>query len=152
MWFGLNELAQAVHADAMERGFWSLDNDDPSRALLLIISEAVEAMEELRAGHGVNDARWQYISTPGCYCPEVTMRDGKTWIFDNTSAQREITHEDYVAWGWQCKPVGVPSEMADIIIRALDTCAQWGIDIEEAVRIKREYNATRGYMNGGKKF
>lgn len=150
--FNLNDLAQAVHADAVERGFWGPGNDDPNRALLLMISEAVEAMEELRAGHGINEARWQYISTPGCYSPDVTSWDGKFWINYNTPEQREITHEDYVAWGWQIKPVGFPSEMADLIIRALDACAQWGIDIEEAVRIKREYNATRGHMNGGKKF
>lgn len=150
--FNLNDLARECHEEEVQRGFWSLGNDDPPRALLLIISEAIEATEELRAGHGVNEARWEYISTPGCYAPTMTMWDGKTFVYYGTRQQREVVHEDYVAWGWKVKPVGVPSEMADIIIRTLDACAQWGIDIDEAIRIKREYNATRGHMNGGKKF
>lgn len=48
------------------------------------------------------------------------------------------------------KPEGIPSELADIIIRVLDYCAYAGIDIDEAVRIKHEYNKTREYKHGGK--
>lgn len=46
------------------------------------------------------------------------------------------------------KPVGLPSEMADIIIRALDACAAWGIDIDEAIREKMICNRARPYRHG----
>ena len=49
------------------------------------------------------------------------------------------------------KPLGLPTELADIIIRVLDMAEWLGIDMEEAVRMKNEYNETRGYKHGGKK-
>jgi len=48
------------------------------------------------------------------------------------------------------KPVGIPSELADIIIRVLDICGLYGIDIESAVRAKMAYNQTRPHRHGGK--
>lgn len=49
------------------------------------------------------------------------------------------------------KPEGIPIELADCIIRILDYCGKEGIDIEEAIKIKHEYNLTRPYRHGGKK-
>lgn len=48
------------------------------------------------------------------------------------------------------KPVGLPSELADIIIRTLDLAGALGIDIEAAVEAKHAYNATRPQRHGGK--
>ncbi len=49
------------------------------------------------------------------------------------------------------KPEGIPSELADIVIRVLDMCAHYKIDLEEIIRIKIVYNKTRPYRNGGKR-
>ena len=38
------------------------------------------------------------------------------------------------------KPEGVPIELADCIIRILDYCGQWGINVSEAIRLKIDYN------------
>lgn len=48
------------------------------------------------------------------------------------------------------KPEGVPSELADVIIRVLDMCALYGIDIESVLMEKHRYNRTRPYRHGGK--
>lgn len=48
------------------------------------------------------------------------------------------------------KPCGVPSEMADIIIRVLHFCGKHAIDIERAVNQKMIYNESRSFKHGGK--
>jgi NTP pyrophosphatase (non-canonical NTP hydrolase) len=41
-------------------------------------------------------------------------------------------------------------ELADIIIRAMDTACVFGLDIGNAVKLKHEYNKTRPHKHGGK--
>ena len=48
------------------------------------------------------------------------------------------------------KPVGFPSELADVIIRCCDLAGHLHIDLEEAVREKLEFNKTRPRRHGGK--
>lgn len=49
------------------------------------------------------------------------------------------------------KPEGIPSELADIIIRVLDICAHFDINIEEAVWHKVSYNLNRPYRHGNRR-
>ena len=49
------------------------------------------------------------------------------------------------------KPIGFPSELADVIIRVLDTAEWLGIDMDRMVTVKNEFNETRPYKHGGKK-
>jgi NTP pyrophosphatase (non-canonical NTP hydrolase) len=44
----------------------------------------------------------------------------------------------------------IEEELADIIIRALDTAKTYNVDIGKALRLKSAYNETRSYRNGGK--
>lgn len=48
------------------------------------------------------------------------------------------------------KPEGLPSELADIVIRVADMCAWLGVDLDAAVEAKMAFNATRPHMHGGK--
>ena len=48
------------------------------------------------------------------------------------------------------KPCGIPSELADVIIRIADICGLYGIDLKRAIRQKMEYNRNRPYRHGGK--
>jgi NTP pyrophosphatase (non-canonical NTP hydrolase) len=41
-------------------------------------------------------------------------------------------------------------EVADVIIRALDTAKDLGIDVARAVSVKHEFNKARPHRNGGK--
>lgn len=57
----------------------------------------------------------------------------------------EISYED------DGKPVGVASELADVIIRVLDMADEMNIPVIEAVIAKHRYNQTRPYRHGNKK-
>lgn len=48
------------------------------------------------------------------------------------------------------KPYGLPSELADILIRCGDFAGAMGIDLEGAVLRKLAYNKTRERRHGGK--
>lgn len=48
------------------------------------------------------------------------------------------------------KPEGVGSEMADVLIRLLDTCDVYGIDLNAEYERKIAYNRTRPYQHGGR--
>ncbi len=48
------------------------------------------------------------------------------------------------------KPEGIPIEFADCIIRILQACGKYGIDIDAAMRLKMEYNRTREERHGGR--
>jgi len=49
------------------------------------------------------------------------------------------------------KPEGIPVELADCMIRILDFCGMYGIDIDKALEDKAAYNEGRPYKHGGKK-
>lgn len=48
------------------------------------------------------------------------------------------------------KPEGIPVELADVLIRLLDMCAELGVPLEKALRMKIEYNKGRPHRHGGK--
>lgn len=48
------------------------------------------------------------------------------------------------------KPEGISVELADCVIRIFDFCGLHGIDLEEVLKIKMQYNKTRPYRHGGK--
>lgn len=49
------------------------------------------------------------------------------------------------------KPCGIPIKFADVLLRIFDTCGHLGIDLEHALRLKMQYNATRPQKHGGKR-
>lgn len=50
------------------------------------------------------------------------------------------------------KPIGMATELADIVIRVGDLCGALGIDLEAMVSLKMQYNATRTHRHGGRAF
>lgn len=115
-----NELAEEIHKTTRSKGFWATDRNK-LEVLMLITTEVAEAAECIREGMPVNKT-------------EFTSNDGQV-----------VSHYQ---GGLTNKPIGVPSEMADIIIRVLDACAAWGIDIDRIMEEKMHYNKTRPYKHG----
>jgi len=66
-------------------------------------------------------------------------------------AGQPVNHT-YYKYDKPTKPEGVPSEMADVVIRVMDFCGANEIDLEAIITEKLAYNATRGHKHGGKQF
>lgn len=74
--------------------------------------------------------------------------------FEDTDAtERQVEREgiSIIYFSDNGKPEGIPTELADVIIRVLDYCGYAGIDIDAAISQKHEYNKSRPYRHGGKK-
>lgn len=48
------------------------------------------------------------------------------------------------------KPLGVGPELADVVIRVLDMCDRWGIDLPYEIARVMKYGWTRPYKHGGR--
>jgi NTP pyrophosphatase (non-canonical NTP hydrolase) len=60
-------------------------------------------------------------------------------------------HEPKELYYLEDKPEGIPAELADLLLRVLDTCGKYDIDIEQAIREKMLYNVSRPQRHGGKR-
>ena len=70
-------------------------------------------------------------------------------IAEATEEARKGNPDMYLEEG---KPEGELIELADAIIRIADWCGFKGWDLEEALKVKMEYNKTRPYRHGNKRF
>ncbi|OHE41493.1 MAG: hypothetical protein A2Y16_05485 [Tenericutes bacterium GWF2_57_13] len=144
----ISELIKQVHQNAKDHGWW----DEPrsmAELLCLIHSEVSEALEEDRNHKEPNKTYYsgKYTSKLGDGTPSFEIIafgsvPGKAIMPPDidTNPTIDIT-----------KPEGIPSELADIVIRVMDICGYHGIDLEAAIAEKMEYNRTRPMRHGGKK-
>ena len=146
MSLSISALQERAYRQSADKGFH--DNEPAEgRALLslnaeriaLIHSELSEALEELRNGKGGNETYYVDLPLPASLVAEAGVERA-----------RELIERDNA--GKLRKPEGVPSEMADAVIRIGDYCEANGINLEAAILEKLEYNASRAPMHGGKKF
>jgi len=133
----LKELAKEIHQNAVDHGWWDTPRS-VSEILCLIHSEISEALEEDRNHHAPNETYYSGKVKKG-NVEVIATFDHQTAMFHNN---------DHILVN---KPEGIPSELADAIIRILDFCEHYGIDIDSAIREKMEFNKTRPYRHGGKK-
>ena len=141
---GINHLAAEIHKNAVAHGWYEHPRSFPE-VIALMHSELSEALEEYRDGKPN-----EYYRCMKCQSPA-----GQICSLPESEIPCELGVEDDAGEG-TCmyrdnKPEGIAIELADCIIRILDTCAEMGIDIERAIAIKNEYNKSRPYRHGGKK-
>lgn len=124
----LNDLAKECFQTSKDHGF----HDPPKSVgedIALMHSELSEALEDHRRNKAPN-AYW--------------YEDGKLHLEDTGTHRRSLE-------GHLLKPCGIPSEMADVIVRVLDFCGAHKIDIARAVSEKMAYNQSRPFRHGNKK-
>jgi NTP pyrophosphatase (non-canonical NTP hydrolase) len=140
----IDTIIHEAHTNSVQKGFWDKEQSF-GESIALIHSELSEALEDFRAGNEPAKIWYEY------------KRNGETLIseqsflslpvnpalkpFDGTITNAET---EIVAG----KPCGIPSELADAIIRICDLSAYWGIDLETAIEQKMAFNRTRPRMHG----
>ena len=118
----LNELSKDIRFFNEKKGF-ECNIENINQKLLLAVSEICEAQEEVRDGKRIDEIYYERANLG-------EMPDGN------------------IKWGK--KPCGFPVEIADAIIRLLDICGAFNIDIEEVIDAKLAYNKTRPAKHGRK--
>ncbi len=118
--------------------FDSLDEDEmKQRAVWLLAWEA-----------------WQTAQEKGWHQPETTFGDRIALMHSELSEALEEYRNGHgyteVYYDGD-KPEGIPVELADVVIRVLDCCEEYGIDLYDALKIKMAYNQTRAVRHGGKR-
>jgi NTP pyrophosphatase (non-canonical NTP hydrolase) len=121
----INDLVKQAHENALSKGWWEEDRTF-GEIIALMHSELSEALEDFRNGFMPHDVWYE------------KKIDGEV--------QREV---EQIEKDW--KPCGIPSELADVVIRVFDACGRYEIDLEAAITEKMAYNATRPQRHGGKK-
>lgn len=123
----LKAIADACHQNSDDHGWWPERTPEdrlktiPTK-LMLVVSECSEALEE--------------------------YRDGR--MEERFDAGHGTTDKPVAEDGQLLKPVGFPSELADIVIRVFDLAGALGVDIAEAIYRKMAFNQTRPFRHGGK--
>lgn len=123
----LKSLTDKVHQNAAKHGWWD-EKRSFGDLIALCHAELSEALEEFRDGRKPYEsyfkcARYDNIM----HCP-IKKCDTCT----------------------QHKPEGIPIELADVVIRILDICGYYNIDLYKAITTKMNFNEARPYKHGGK--
>lgn len=125
----IDETAGRIHKTAVEHGFWPPEGRNLGEMLMLVNTELAECLEEDRAGMPL--VYWKCK-----VCEEIFLAVGSV---------RDCC-------GQPLKPEGALVEVADAIIRLLDTghemASRTQYMISEVMDIKMDYNDSREHMHG----
>ena len=127
----INDMVKEAHETAKSKGWWD-EEKSFGEVIALMHSELSEALEEARAGNDANVTYYECKNPQAC--PDDKYVCGACCSTDRTNASMQNP--------------AVPSELADCAIRIFDACGRYGIDLEQAIRVKMEYNRTAHISTG----
>jgi NTP pyrophosphatase (non-canonical NTP hydrolase) len=136
----LNTLRDEAYENARVHGFHEVKRT-VGDAMMLITTEVGEAFEAFREGWKPSEMKYEGSETFESFGP-VSLDPAH----DPLGLEGAVLPSERRLH----KPIGVPSELADIIIRVLDFSGEHGIDIERAVLEKMAFNKSRPFRHGNK--
>lgn len=117
----ISYIVKRASQTAKSHGFVTETRRPIADHVALLHSEVTEIYEAHRDGHS----------------PVEHLYEGQTGVSQERNDQTP-------------KPIGIPSELADVVIRAAQFAGEYGIDLERAIEEKLEYNEFRPFMHGRK--
>jgi hypothetical protein len=140
---GLNELRDEALRIAVEHGFTDASIGED---VALFHSEASELLENHREGDAPTKVWYEEkIRVFNVAGQPVFTDDGKpVMAVVRHREQRTVDGRP------TRKPCGIPSELADIVVRIAHFAGKHGVDLAGAVEEKMAYNATRPFKHGNK--
>ena len=118
----ISDWCKYIHQWAIDKGFWELNKRNIPEQLCLMHSELSKALEEYRNDGNVGT----YFKGIGYLHPDEYF--------------------DFAEKG--NKPEGFGIELADCMIRIMDTAGAYGINLEYLIAVKMAYNKTRPHKHG----
>ena len=143
----LNQLRDEIHANAKEKGFY----DNPREVgtlLMLIVSELAEALKADMVNYFCDFRKYEKYRKEAFELKHKQETDVEFMPRSPSSIQSSEKIEKK-AFEMYIKDT-FEDELADVIIRVLDICGYFNIDIERNVIAKMEYNKTREKMHSKK--
>lgn len=126
-------IIDRAQKNAIAKGFVRPGQRRPiAEHVALIHSEASEMFEAWRDGLPVTRNHYEHIDASG-------------------AEQIRRTPEPIAEGFGPGAPIGVPSELADIVIRCCQMAGELEIDLPKFIKEKMDYNATRPERHGGKR-
>lgn len=122
----LNEFAKDIHKNAIKKGFWK-DTNVPTK-LMLIVTEISEACEA--------DRKQQHADM------DKFNKDKQGTPF-HEQFNFIKSFEDNIKDSFE-------DELADAVIRIVDLCSYYKIDLLSYMKMKNEYNKTRDFIHNKK--
>ena len=128
----IDGMKTVVYAVNKQNGWF--DNDRSfGDEIALLHSELSEALEAFRIEGMTTDQT-------SAFCK---VEDSEhIWSIDQRLPEGKNAH--------YCKPEGVGSELADVLVRLLDVSHRYNINLVDEFWRKVRYNATRGHRHGNK--
>lgn len=150
----LNQLAKLCY-DRSVAGGWHEESEVIKAARYQLDRDAIDGLPENKA---LADLMAQYVARQtvndvpvitklALICDEA--HEALTLVRGLPQGHLALTTDVTNSQG---KREGLPSELADIIIRTLDLAGSLGIDIGKAIEEKLQHNTQRPYRHGGKRF
>lgn len=131
----LNEMAAAIHANNVEKGFYESDKNT-GEMLALIHSEVSEALECDRNGKFIHNHTGNKVVQEFGNVSKYVVSIGDDDLF-------KFEHKELVKDHFE-------AELVDTIIRCLDLLHHKGCDIDNTVKAVMRYNSLRPYKHAKK--
>jgi len=125
----IDDLVVIAYKAALEKGFTQLGKPRTlEEHVALLVTELGEMFECQRDGMLPYEVKYLHKGRTG---PDrITRTDG-----------HELDEEEP-------EPIGVPVELADLVIRAANMAGEYGINLSDVIAMKLRYNQRRPHLHG----